>query len=43
LDKIKSTGSETTYEKDEMNATVKGDSLILHQGDNIIQLVKTKI
>ncbi|MCU7617934.1 hypothetical protein NZ698_12060 [Chryseobacterium sp. PBS4-4] len=43
LDKIKSTGSETTYEKDEMKATVKGDSLILHQGDNIIQLVKTKI
>jgi hypothetical protein len=43
LDKVKSTGTETTYEKAEMKATVKGDSLILHQGDNIIELVKTKI
>lgn len=43
LDKVESTGTETTYEKAEMKATVKGDSLILHQGDNIIQLVKTKI
>lgn len=43
LDKVKSTGTETIYEKAEMKATVKGDSLILHQGDNIIELVKTKI
>jgi len=43
LDKVKSTGTETTYEKAEMKATVKGDSLILHQGENIIELVKTKI
>lgn len=43
LDKKESTGTETTYEKDEMKATVKGDSLILHQGKNIIELVKTKI
>ena len=43
LDKVKSTGSETIYEKDEMKASVKGDSLILHQGENIIQLEKTKI
>ncbi len=43
LDKKESTGTKTTYEKDEMKATVKGDSLILHQGNNIIELVKTKI
>jgi len=43
LDKKESTGSETIYEKDEMKAKVKGDSLILHQGNNIIELVKTKI
>lgn len=43
LDKVESTGSETTYEKDEMKAKVKGDSLILHQGENVIELVKTKI
>jgi hypothetical protein len=43
LNKIESKGDETTYEKMEMKATVKGDSLILDQGNNIIQLVKTKI
>ncbi|MCU7614169.1 hypothetical protein N0B16_06940 [Chryseobacterium sp. GMJ5] len=43
MEKKQSTESETTYEKDEMKATVKGDSLILHQGDTIIELVKTKI
>lgn len=43
LDKIESKGNETVYEKDEMKATVKGDSLILHQGNNIIELEKTKI
>ncbi len=43
LKKVESNGSETTYEKMDMKATVKGDSLILDQGNNIIQLVKTKI
>ncbi|MCY0969452.1 hypothetical protein [Chryseobacterium wangxinyae] len=43
LDKVKSTGTETIYEKGEMKATAKGDSLILHQGENIIELLKTKI
>jgi len=43
LDKIKSDGKVTTYEKGDMKATVKGDSLILHQGKNIIELVKSKL
>jgi len=43
LNKIESKGNETTYEKMDMKATVKGDSLILDQGNNLIQLVKTKI
>ncbi|AZA87074.1 hypothetical protein EG349_09920 [Chryseobacterium shandongense] len=43
LNKVESKGNETIYEKMDMKATVKGDSLILHQGDNIIELVKTKI
>lgn len=43
LNKVESKGNETTYEKMDMKATVKGDSLILDQGDNLIQLVKTKI
>lgn len=43
LNKVESKGNETTYEKMDMKATVKGDSLILDQGDNIIELVKTKI
>jgi len=43
LDKIKSDGKVTTYEKGDMKATVKGDSLILHQGKNIIELVKGKL
>lgn len=43
LDKIKSDGKVTTYEKGDMKATVKGDSLILHQGNNIIELVKSKL
>ncbi|WP_027381322.1 hypothetical protein [Chryseobacterium daeguense] len=43
LNKIESKGHETTYEKMDMKATVKGDSLILDQGNNIIELVKTKI
>lgn len=43
LNKVKSEGNEAVYEKMDMKATVKGDSLILDQGNNIIQLVKTKI
>ncbi len=43
LNKVESKGNETIYEKMDMKATVKGDSLILDQGDNIIELVKTKI
>jgi len=43
LNKLKSTGNETVYEKQDMKATVKKDSLILNQGTNIIELVKTKI
>lgn len=43
LNKVHSTGNETTYEKMDMKAKVKGDSLILDQGNNIIELVKTKI
>ncbi|OVE59253.1 hypothetical protein [Chryseobacterium mucoviscidosis] len=43
LNKVESKGNETTYEKMDMKATVKRDSLILDQGNNIIQLVKTKI
>ncbi len=43
LNKVESKGNETVYEKMDMKATVKGDSLILDQGNNIIELVKTKI
>ena len=43
LNKVESKGNETTYEKMDMRATVKRDSLILDQGNNIIELVKTKI
>ncbi|KMQ68133.1 hypothetical protein ACM39_09780 [Chryseobacterium sp. FH2] len=43
LNKVESKGNETTYEKMDMKATVKGDSLILDQENNLIQLVKTKI
>lgn len=43
LDKTEAKTNETTYEKADMKATVKGDSLIIHQGDNVIELVKTKI
>ena len=43
LSKVKTAAGETTYQKDDMKATVKGDSLILDQGNNLIQLVKTKI
>ncbi|MFC3160483.1 hypothetical protein SAMN05443633_102190 [Chryseobacterium arachidis] len=43
LNKLDSKGNETVYEKEDMKATVKRDSLILNQGSNIIELVKTKI
>ncbi|WP_144283663.1 hypothetical protein [Chryseobacterium echinoideorum] len=43
LKKTEAKPHETIYEKDDMKAMVKGDSLILHQGGNIIELVKTKI
>ena len=43
LEKTEAKPNETIYEKDDMKALVKGDSLILHQGNNIIELVKTKI
>lgn len=36
-------GGETTYTKEDMTAKVKGDSLHLIQGNNIIELKKTKI
>ncbi|SHE72147.1 hypothetical protein [Chryseobacterium takakiae] len=43
LNKVDSKGNEAVYEKMDMKARVKGDSLILDQGNNIIELVKTKI
>lgn len=43
LDKVEAKGNETIYEKMDMKATVKKDSLILDQGNNIIELAKTKI
>lgn len=43
LNQVESKGNETTYEKMDMKATVKKDSLILDQGNNIIELAKTKI
>lgn len=43
LNKVDSEGNEAVYEKMDMKATIKGDSLILDQDNNIIELVKTKI
>lgn len=43
LDKISSDGTQTIYEKADMKVRVQGDSLILKQGNTIIELVKTKI
>ncbi|MFL9834509.1 hypothetical protein [Chryseobacterium terrae] len=43
LEKSEAKVNETIYKKDDMTATVKGDSLIIHQGDNIIELERTKI
>lgn len=43
LKKTETSGDETVYKKDDMTARVKGDSLHLEQGSNIIELKKTKI
>lgn len=43
LEKSEAKVNETIYKKDDMTATVKGDSLIIHQGSNIIELERTKI
>jgi len=43
LKKTEAKGDETVYKKDDMTARVKGDSLHLEQGNNIIELKKTKI
>lgn len=43
LEKSEAKVNETIYKKDDMTATVKGDSLIINQGNNVIELVKTKI
>lgn len=43
LTKAETKGDETIYKKDDMTAKVKGDSLHLEQGNNIIELKKTKI
>ncbi|WP_312089900.1 hypothetical protein [Chryseobacterium sp.] len=43
LKKAEATPNETVYEKEDMKAIVKGDSLVIRQGDNVIQLVKTRL
>ena len=43
LKKTETNGDETVYKKDDMTAKVKGDSLHIVQGNNIIELKKTKI
>lgn len=43
LTKAETKGDETIYKKDDMSARVKGDSLHLEQGNNIIPLKRTKI
>lgn len=43
LPKTAKNGDETIYKKDDMTVRVKGDSLHLEQGNNIIELKKTKI
>lgn len=43
LPKTETKDGETVYKKDDMTARVKGDSLHLEQGNNIIELVRTKI
>ncbi|MDN3695075.1 hypothetical protein QWZ06_23975 [Chryseobacterium tructae] len=43
LTKAETKGDETVYKKEDMTARVKGDSLHLEQGNNIIPLKRTKI
>ncbi|ASK31671.1 hypothetical protein CEY12_16800 [Chryseobacterium sp. T16E-39] len=43
LPKTEDKDGETIYKKDDMTARVKGDSLHLEQGNNVIELKKTKI
>jgi len=43
LPKTDTKDGETIYKKDDMTARVKGDSLHLEQGNNVIELKKTKI
>jgi len=43
LTKSETKGNETIYKKDDMTARVVGDSLHLEQGNNIIELKRTKI
>ncbi|CAD0223096.1 hypothetical protein KYG33_17100 [Chryseobacterium sp. D764] len=43
LPKTETKGGETIYKKDDMTARVKGDSLHLEQGNNLIELKRTKI
>lgn len=43
LPKTESKDGETIYKKDDMTARVKGDSLHLEQGNNVIELKRTKI
>lgn len=43
LPKSETKGAETIYKKDDMTVRVKGDSLHLEQGNNIIELKRTKI
>ncbi|MDR2236033.1 MAG: hypothetical protein LBE92_07915 [Chryseobacterium sp.] len=43
LPKAETKDGETVYKKDDMIARVKGDSLYLEQGNNMIELKRTKI
>ena len=43
LPKTETKSGETIYKKDDMTARVKGDSLHLEQGNNLIELKRTKI
>lgn len=43
LPKTETKNGETIYKKDDMTARVKGDSLHLEQGNNVIELKRTKI
>ncbi|MET3535646.1 hypothetical protein [Chryseobacterium limigenitum] len=43
LEKKETKDGETIYKKDDMTARVKGDSLHLEQGNNVIELKRTKI